>query len=403
MENREFTAVPITPHVWWVGAIDWNIRDFHGYATSRGTTYNAYLIMDEKIVLVDTVKRPFFHEMVERIRSVVDPARIDLIVSNHAEMDHSGSLPEAIDLIRPERVYASAMGVNALRDHFRWDTPVTAVKDQEFLALGELTLQFFETRMLHWPDSMFSWIPEERLLFSQDAFGMHLASVERFADQLPEAVLIEESAKYYANILLPYAPLIPKLIDRCKKLELNAELIAPDHGPVHRRELGAVLERYLRWSAQAPTEKVVIVYDTMWESTHRLARALEDRLGRLGHPVRVLCLHEAHRSDVITELLDAGAICVGSPTLNNQMFPTLADFLTYAAGLKRQRLLGAAFGSYGWSGEGVQKVADALTGMGVELVGSVKCKYRPDAAALEACGALAENLSAALRARLKEK
>ncbi|PKN47741.1 MAG: hypothetical protein CVU59_01720 [Deltaproteobacteria bacterium HGW-Deltaproteobacteria-17] len=192
--NSEFSAVPITKHVYWVGAIDWNIRDFHGYATSRGTTYNAYLIMDKKITLIDTVKRPFFPEMLARIRSVVDPARIDIIVSNHAEMDHSGSLPEAIELIKPEQVFASSMGTVALQDHFHWKTKVLSVKDQEKISLGELELQFFETRMLHWPDSMFTWIAREKLLFSQDAFGMHLASARRFADELPGNILVEEGA-----------------------------------------------------------------------------------------------------------------------------------------------------------------------------------------------------------------
>ena len=402
MNDSKFCAVPITEHVYWVGAIDWNIRDFHGYATSRGTTYNAYLIMDEKITLVDTVKRPFFDEMIARIRSVVDPSKIDYIVSNHAEMDHNGSLPEAIDLIKPTQVYSSTMGRAALQDHFHWDTKVQAVKDQEKLSIGALELQFFETRMLHWPDSMFTWIEKEKLLFSQDAFGMHLASAHRFADEFPTSVLVEEGAKYYANILLPYAPLIPKLIARCRQLQLNAEIIAPDHGPVFRRDLGPVLERYLQWSAQKPTDKIVIVYDTMWESTHQLARTLEERFRQLGHPVSVLRLHVAHRSDVITELLDAGAICVGSPTLNNQMFPTLADFLTYAAGLKPRNLLGLAFGSYGWSGEGVKKVADALTAMGVEVPDSVKCKYRPDDAALVRCREAATELSTVLRARLEQ-
>ncbi|MBU1244705.1 FprA family A-type flavoprotein [Myxococcota bacterium] len=400
--NSEFSAVPITKHVYWVGAIDWNIRDFHGYATSRGTTYNAYLIMDKKITLIDTVKRPFFPEMLARIRSVVDPSKIDIIVSNHAEMDHSGSLPEAIELIRPEQVYASSMGTAALQDHFHWKTKVLPVKDQEKISLGELELQFFETRMLHWPDSMFTWIAKEKLLFSQDAFGMHLASARRFADELPETRLVEEGAKYFANILLPYAPLIPKLIERCRQLGLNAEIIAPDHGPIFRQDLGAVLERYLQWSAQKPTDKIVIVYDTMWESTHMLARQLEEQFQRLGHPVRVLNLHVAHRSDVITELLDAGAICVGSPTLNNQMFPTLADFLTYAAGLKPQHLLGLAFGSYGWSGESIKKVADALTSMGVEVLGSCKCKYRPDEETRTRCRHLATELSNALRAKLEQ-
>lgn len=398
-----FSAIPITSHVYWVGAIDWNLRDFHGYATHRGSTYNAFLIMDEKIVLVDTVKRPFFNEMMARIRSVVDPERIDIVISNHSEMDHSGSLPETIAAVRPQEVLASPMGKAALQDHFRWDVPVRAIKDGETLSTGKLQLRFFETRMLHWPDSMFTFIETEKLLFSQDAFGMHLASAERFADELPASVLEEESAKYYANILLPYSPLVAKLLERCQQLQLNAQIIAPDHGPVFRQDLGTVLERYARWSAQKLTDKVVIVYDTMWESTHMLARVIEEELRKLGHPVKVLNLQSTHRSDVMIELLEAGALCVGSPTLNNQMFPTVADLLTYAAGLKRQHLVGMAFGSYGWSGEGAKKVAATLTEMGVTVVGTVQCKYRPDETAQQACREMASTLSATLREKLSQE
>ncbi len=400
MTQSAFSAIPIAPRVYWVGAIDWNLRDFHGYATHRGSTYNAYLIVDEKIVLVDTVKRPFFDEMMARIRSVADPEKIDIVISNHSEMDHSGSLPETIAAVHPEQVIASPMGAAALAEHFRWDVPVRRIKDGETLETGALHLRFFETRMLHWPDSMFTFIEEERLLFSQDAFGMHLASVERFADELPAAILEEESAKYYANILMPYSPLVAKLLDRCRQLQLDARIIAPDHGPVFRRELGPVLERYARWSAQKPTDKVVIVYDTMWDSTHMLARQIEEELRRLGHPVKLLSLHSAHRSDVMTELLESGALCVGSPTLNNQMFPTVADLLTYAAGLKRQHLVGMAFGSHGWSGEGARKVAEAMNAMGVKVVGTVQCKYRPDEAAFAACREMSAALSAALRENL---
>jgi flavorubredoxin len=230
-----FSAVPVAENVFWVGAIDWSLREFHGYNTGRGTTYNAYLVLADKITLIDTVKRPFFNEMMERIASVVDPEKIEYIVSNHAEMDHSGCLPEAVRAIRPAKVFASAQGVKALQEHFGAFTELTEVKDTETLSLGDLSLTFFETRMLHWPDSMVSYLPERRLLFSQDAFGMHLASSERFGDELPENILVAEGEKYFANILMPYAQLIHKAVKRLTGAGIEIEIIAPDHGPICAR------------------------------------------------------------------------------------------------------------------------------------------------------------------------
>jgi flavorubredoxin len=392
-----FQAVQISEHVYWVGAIDWGLRDFHGYATDHGTTYNAYLILADKVTLIDTVKAPFMDEMMARIASVIDPARIDYIISNHAEKDHSGALPAVIRAVEPAAVYASPLGVKALGDHFHLEETITPVKDGESLSLGNLNLTFYETRMLHWPDSMFTYLREDALLFSNDAFGMHLASTERFDDELEAALLFRETEKYYANILLPYSHLVLRLLEKLSGLSLDIGMIAPDHGPVRRSGIAAVLEDYARWARQEPAEKAVIVYDTMWESTAQMARAIGEGVTAGGAKAVLMPLGASHRSEVATELLDAGALLVGSPTLNNNLFPTVADILTYLRGLKRQGLVGAAFGSYGWSGEAVSHISEVLTAMKVELVSDgLKVKYVPDADALARCFALGQQVAAAL-------
>jgi len=380
-------AVKVTDRVWWVGAVDWSLRDFHGYATGRGSSYNAYLVLAEKVTLIDTVKRPFKDEMLSRIGSVIDPKRIDYIISNHAEMDHSGCLPEVTDIVRPEKVFASSQGVKALRAHFHLsEEAVTPVKDGETLSLGDVTLTFIETRMLHWPDSMFTYLADERLLFSQDAFGMHLASVERFADEIDESILEFEAAKYFANILLPYSPLILKLLEKVRASGLQIDVIAPDHGPIFRKNIDWILQRYAQWALQKPTRKAVVVYDTMWQSTEKMARAICEGLAAGGAAAKLMPLKGSHRSDVATEILDAGALLVGSPTINNTIFPTVADVLTYLKGLRPRNLIGAAFGSYGWSGESVDRINAILKEMKVELVSEgVKVRYVPDDAALLQC------------------
>jgi len=379
-------AVPLTDGVYWVGAIDWTIRDFHGYLTSRGTTYNAYLVMGDKITLVDTVKRPFFAEMMGRIASVVDPSRIDLVVSNHAEMDHSGALPETLAAVRPERVFASKMGVKTLARQLNLPQEITPVADGETLSLGNLSLQFMETKMLHWPDSMFSYLPERELLFSQDAFGMHLAGSERFDDQIDDWVLEYEAAKYYANILTPFSPLVAKLLAKVGEMQLPLRMIAPDHGPVWRGDLGRIVGLYDRWSQMAPTQKAVIIYDTMWGSTCQMAKSYAEGLTTAGACVRQLPLSASHRSEVATELLDAGALLVGTPTINNNMFPTVADCLTYLRGLKRQNLIGTSFGSYGWSGEAPKQAVEILTDMQVELAADpIRAQWAPTDEDLQRC------------------
>ena len=386
--SKAFEALEIADGVYWVGGIDWDLRSFHGYRTDRGTTYNAYLVLGEKIALIDTVKAPFFDEMMERIASVIEPGKIDYIVSNHSEMDHSGALRQAIAAIEPEKVFASKMGCKALAAHFHMDREITPVAEGESLDLGGMKLTFVETRMCHWPDSMVSYLHERELLFSQDAFGMHLAGYERFADEADREVLDHESAKYYANILLPLSSFVRKALDKLTGLGLPLSMIAPDHGPIWRRpeDIQGVLADYVRWAAQAPTNKAVLVYDTMWGSTVKMAEAIGEGLVAGGAVVRPMSMNARHRSDVATEILDAGALIVGSPTMNNNIYPTIADVMAYLKGLRPCNLVAAAFGSYGWGGEAPKILNAMLEDMGLSIVAEpLRAVYVPDENALLAC------------------
>jgi len=402
--SEVFNAVKITDKVWWVGAIDWKIRDFHGYLTSRGTTYNAFLVMGEKITLIDTVKEPFMDEMLSRIRSVVDLSKIEYIVSNHAEMDHSGGLNRMAALCPKAEILASKMGVRALNDQLHPAYRIREVADGEKLDIGGLTLEFCETRMLHWPDSMFTYIPELKLLFSQDGFGMHLASSERFAREIDAGVLNYEFAKYYANILMLFAPFIKKTIAKLHELCWSLDYILPDHGPIWEKEdIPWVVERYSNWAEMRPGKKALVVYDTMWGSTAKMAAAIGEGLMQGGHSVKLLPLGGNHRSDVATEILGAGALLVGSPTINNNMFPAIADVLTYLKGLKPLNLIGGAFGSYGWGGEASAHVAEVLEKMGVEMpVEPLRIKYVPTDAQLLECRAFGEKIADALNRKIMQ-
>jgi len=396
-----FEAVKVSDHVYWVGAIDWALRDFHGYATSRGTTYNAYLILSDPVVLVDTVKAAFKDEMLARIASLVDPGSIRWIISNHAEMDHSSALPEVVARVRPEKVLASAQGRDALARHFHWDQPVEVVADGQELEVGGVHLRFIETPMLHWPDSMFTLLVEDGVLFSNDAFGMHLAGSARFIDQVPPELWRAEAAKYYANILMPLSPVVAKLLARAAELKLSPRVIAPDHGPIFRRHPENIVRLYAQWSRQEPQRKAVVVHGTMWQSTARMAWAIGEGLAAGGMEVCQMPLGAAHRSDVATELLEAGALIVGSPTINNQIFPTVADVLTYLKGLRPKNLLGAAFGSYGWSGQAVGLIEAQLREMKIDLAGEgLRLQYVPDDEGLSRCRALGERVAAAVVERL---
>ncbi len=392
-------ATEIKPDIFWVGAVDWNNRDFHGYSIKKGTTYNAYLIRDEKTVLFDTVRQGFKSDLLHHLHQVTEPQKIDYIVVNHVEMDHSGCLPEMVELIKPEKIFCSPMGHKALLEHFhRPEWPYEIVKTGDEIKLGRRTVKFIETRMLHWPDSMFSYIPEDKLLISSDAFGQHWATSERFDDQVEESELLAHAAKYYANILLLYSPLVQKLLAEIKANGPEVEIIAPDHGLIWRRAPGAIVEAYDRWSRQETRKKAVIIYDTMWHSTEKMARAVESGLQQEGiSEIRLLHARKNHRSDIMTEVLDAGALILGSATLNNNIMPAMADVLTYMKGLRPKNKVGAAFGSYGWSGEAVKQLQAYLDEMGISAAGEgVRIKNVPNHDSLKACVELGRAVAKAM-------
>ncbi len=389
--------IEISKHIYWLGIIDWNIRDFHGYSTYKGTTYNSFLIMGEKIALIDTVKVDFADELLNNINHLVNPKKIDYVISNHTEMDHSGSLPRIMHRIGEDKpLYCSKMGYNNLSKHFFHKWNYRPVENGEELSLGNKTLSFIETRMLHWPDSMFTYVQEDKVLFSSDAFGQHYAGLERFDDEIGEAI-IPHAKKYFANILLLYSPLILKLVDQIKDMGLALDIICPDHGIIWRKDPSKIINAYVKWSTQKPKRKAVVIYDTMWHSTEVMAKAIVEALGHEGINARPMHLRSCHRSDIITEVLDAGAIVVGSPTLNNGLFPTVNDFLTYMKGLKPKNKIGAAFGSYGWSGEAVKLINKELKEMKFDVIDpGLKIQYIPDNNSLRACYQLGKKIAQAL-------
>lgn len=391
-------AVKVKEGIYWVGAIDWNLREFHGYETDRGTTYNAYLVLDEKVVLFDTVKAEFYPILMDNISQVIDPRKIDYIVVNHVEMDHSGALPRVVEVVRPQKVICSTKGKDNLLLHFhRQDWPYHVVKTGDEISIGKRTIRFIETRMLHWPDSMFSYLVEDRVLISQDGFGQHYATAQRFDDEVDQVELMRQAAKYYANILLPYSQLVQKLLADVKALGLEIDLIAPDHGVIWR-DPQRIMEAYARWSAQERGHKVVIAYDTMWHSTERLAYAIGEGIQEEGLPYIPMGLGSTHRSEVVTELLDAGALVVGSPTFNNGILPTVADLLSYIKGLRPKGLKGAAFGSYGWSGEAVRLMEKELEAMGVRVVEEgLKVQFVPGEGDLKAAREFGRRIARAVK------
>ncbi len=379
-------AVKISEKVYWVGAIDWNIRDFHGYSTRRGTTYNAYLILGEKPTLVDTVKKEFYGEMMQRIQSVMDPTKIHQIISNHSELDHSGALAETVASIRPQEVYVSAMGLKNLTGHFHENLKFKIVKTGDRIDIGGDTISFVEARMLHWPDSMFSYLEKENILFSNDVFGMHYATNRLFDDENDEHIWWTEAAKYYANIVLPYSDIVLRFLQQIKQMGLSPRMIAPDHGFVWRKNPSQIVDLYGEWAAQKAANKALIVYDTMWGSTEKMARQIADGLSSAGTQVKLLSMHHTDRSEVALELLNSTALLVGSPVLNSQIFPSLADVLCYLKGLRKKNLIGAVFGSYGWNGAPLEDIYQTLEKMQVQLVAPVlKTAFVPDEETLSKC------------------
>ncbi len=373
MANKK---IELKPDIFWVGAIDWKLRDFHGYLTQKGTTYNAYLIIDEKVTLIDTVRSQFTSEMLERISEIIDPAKIDYVISNHSEMDHSGAIPEVMKICPKATLIVSLNGEKGLKEHYdSQDWNFKVVKSGESLSLGKRSLKFVTTPMVHWPDNMVEYIPEEKILFSNDSFGQHLATKERFDDELEDEITFRELKKYYANIVMPYGAQVAKELEAAKDLDI--EMIAPSHGLVWRKNVSKVLEKYKNWSLNKTKKKAVVVFDTMWGSTEKMAKSIKEVFEDKKFEVLLFDLKEHHISNIMTDVLDAEYVCVGSPTLNNQMMPTVAAFLTYLKGLSPKKRKALAFGSYGWGGQSVNRVEEELKACGFDVVGVEKIKFVP--------------------------
>lgn len=384
-------AVEIKPDIYWVGVIDWAIRDFHGYVTPNGTTYNNYLILDEQVTLLDTVKRDFSETAIGNIRCLVDPATIRNVVINHIENDHVSSLGDIMSLAPGATIFITNKGRKGLDRFFdtsKWD--IRIAKTGDTLNIGKRTLLFLETPMLHWPDSMMTYVKEDKLLISQDAFGQHYASAARFDDEFItccSASELEEAVKdYYANILMPFGALIKKKIEEIRKLDLQIDMIAPDHGIIWKRDPSKIVNMYLDMADGKADKRVVIIYDTMWHSTEMMTVPIIQGIKDEGVDVRVIKLRATPTSMAVKELWNARGCLVGSPTLNGSVFPSIAEFLTYLRGLKPKNRMAGAFGSYGWGGGAVRDIYEEFKRMGLETMEpGMETLYKPSSEDLKLC------------------
>ena len=360
----------VVRNVYWVGAIDWNIRNFHGhtYTTMRGTTYNAYLIVDDKVALVDTVGAGFTDELVSRIKEIIDPDKIDYLIANHGEPDHSGSIPDMMKLAPNATLVYSRKGADSIGKYYPNGWKTMTVKTGDTIKLGQKTLTFLEAPMLHWPDTMFTYIPEDALLLPNDAFGQHLASTERFADEVDQQVLWDEATAYFANILTPFSPLVVKKVAEVQKLNLKIDVIAPSHGLIWRKNPMQIVEQYVRWAQGAAEPRVVMAYETMWGATDRLAQGITEGLTSEGVSAKVFRVPDTDHTEIMKEILGAKGVLFGSSTHNQHMLLNIAKVLHDLKGLKFQNKIGAAFGVHGWAGGAVADIENVLKEAGIAVV-----------------------------------
>jgi len=383
--------VELKKDIFWVGAIDWAVRDFHGYETPRGTTYNNYLILDEEVTLVDTVKYDFSDITLKHIKELVDPAKIKHVVINHIENDHATGIDKIMDLSPDATIHITDRGKKGLDRFFdtsRWKFHI--VKTGDTLKIGKNTLLFLETPMIHWPDSMMTYCQEAGVLFSQDGFGQHLASTARFDDQFSacvSTVVLEDAVvDYYANILMPFGQLIQDKIADLQKLGINPEIIAPDHGVIWRSQPQKVIESYLNMAQGKADLRAIIVYDTMWKSTEMMSVPISEGISSEGVDCRILKLRATPMNVIIKEFWKARGTLFGTPTLNNIMYPSVAECLTHLRGLRPKNRLAGAFGSYGWGGGAVKEAYEIFDKMGLEKFESgLQVIYKPSSEDEEKC------------------
>ena len=384
-------AKHITPRVSWVGKVDWELTRFHGdeYSTHRGSSYNSYLVRDEKVALIDTVWQPYDREFVSRLKQEIDLSEIDYIIMQHNEVDHSGALPELMREIPDTPIYCTKKGEAIIRGHYHQDWNFVNVKTGDTLSLGQTTLTFVEATMLHWPDTMFTYMDQDGgILFSNDGFGQHFATESLFNDTVEQAALMYEAEKYYANILNLYSPMVTKKIQQILSMQLPLAMICPSHGVIWKNRPEQIVEKYLAWANAYQENQVTLVYDTMWQSTRKMAEAIADGIREVLPETTVVVKNIARddKNDIITEIFRSRAILVGSPTINNGISFATAGILEMAAGLKFKQKKAAAFGSYGWGGGSVKIINARLQEAGFELVNDGISKlWVPDQTSIEDC------------------
>jgi len=391
--------ITIKPGIYWVGAVDWGVRDFHGYHTQYGTSYNAYVVRGEKVALVDTVKYGFQDQLFERLDHA-GIEKIDYLIVNHVEMDHAGSVKAVMERFPEVKIVTNARGKIGLKEAYGIDEDAIIVKTGDRLDLGGKTLTFIETPMVHWPDSMATYVIEDRVLLPNDAFGMHYASSKRFDDEFSQEEMgriFFEAAKYYANIVLLYSNQVQRVLRQIEELGLELDVIAPSHGIIWRSNIQEILQRYRAWSAGEADERVIIVYDSMWLHTEEAAFEVAEGVADEGVEFRLYRLKNSDWTEVMTEIMISRGVIVGSPTLNRELFPTVAGFLAYMKGLKPFNKVAGAFGSYGWSGEAVGKIVDIFNQLRFDVVGSVRWKYSANEKTIEELRELGRSVAKKVR------
>jgi flavorubredoxin len=380
----------LTEKITWVGKVDWTLTTFHGdeYSTHKASSYNSYLVRDQKTALIDTVWQPYDKEFIKNLKAEINLIDIDYIIANHAEIDHSGALAELMREIPDTPIYCTANGVKSLKGHYHQDWNFVTVKTGDTLDLGECSLVFVEAPMLHWPDSMFAYLTGENVLFSNDAFGQHYATELLYSDLVDQAELYHEALKYYANILTPFSPLVTKKINEVLGFNLPVDMICPSHGVIWRDDPTQIVRQYLKWADSYQENQITLVYDSMWESTRKMAEAIMRGIQQ-ADPVVTLKLYNAakdDKNDIITEIFRSRAVLVGSSTINNGLLHAIGGLLEMMHGLKFKNKKAAAFGSYGWSGEAVKLISERLVGAGFALVDEgIRTLWVPDADAEETC------------------
>ena len=383
-------SLSVVNNVYWVGKIDWELRKFHGdeYSTHRGSTYNSFLIKEEKTALIDTVWAPFSREFVENLAKEIDLKKIDYVIASHAEIDHSGALPELMRYIPDTPIYCTKNGVNSLKGHYHQDWNFNVVKTGDRLSLGKKELIFIEAPMLHWPDSMISYLTDDNVLFSNDAFGQHYASEYMFNDLVDQTELFNECIKYYANILTPFSPLVIKKIKEVLSFNLPLDIICTSHGIIWREKPEQIVEKYMQWADSYQENQITIIYDTMWNGTRVMAEKIANGIREADEKVnvKVFNLAKTDKNDVITEIFKSKAILVGSPTINRGILVSVAGILEEIKGLKFKNKKAAAFGCYGWSGESTKIVSESLEAAGFKLMDDgIKAMWNPDNESISKC------------------